>query len=236
VHTLTDEETQVVEQEAPVTDQTTESEDQQTERQEEQKEQAPVRKDAEYNWSEARRKMQELERRTREQQEVIDRLSQGQQKSDDDEIANLSNDDILTVAQARKMQAAREKQAQIEFMKLKNETLQLRYPDMEQVLSQENIANFEQQEPELAETLVALSGDPLKMKVAAYKLIKKTIKQDAPPSVEKKKAEANSKKPVSVQSVTKSSPIGNAHLFENGLTPELRKQMWAEMQQAIKSG
>lgn len=231
---MTEEETQVVEETQEV-DQSTESEDQQTERQPEQHVQAPVRKDADYNWAEARRKMQDLERRSQEQQEIINRLSKGA-KSEDDDLANLSNDDILTVAQARRLNDQREKQAQAEFYRQKEEILKLKHPDIDQVLSPENIAYFEQTEPELAEALCNMTGDPLKMKAAAYKLVKKTIKQDTPPSMEKKKAEQNAKKPVSVQSVSKQSAIGNAHLFENGLTPDLKKQMWQEMQDAIKRG
>ena len=235
---MTEEETQVVEQADPLvqaTDQATESVEEQAERQQPQVEETSKRKDVDYNWSEARRRMAELERITREQQQTIDRLSKSHVPEEDD-LEGLSNDDILTVAQAKKMQDARSKQAQIEFQRQKEEILRLKYPDIDQVLSQENIAYFEQNEPELAETLLALSNDPIKMKQTAYKLIKKTIPQSTPPSMEKKKAELNAKKPVSVQAVAKNSAIGNANLFENGLTPELRKQLFAEMQTAIKQG
>ncbi len=54
------------------------------------------------------------------------------------------------------------------------------------------------------------------------------------PLREKQKAIANSQKPVSVNAVTKSSAIGNAHMFENGLTPELKKSLWDEMERARK--
>jgi len=235
---LTEEETQVVEQAdqpAPATDQAAPSEETQADRQETSTVQASKRNDAEYNWNEARRKMAELERITRDQQQEINRLQQGH-KPEEDELAKLSDDDILTVSQAKKLHDYRDKQSQIELYRQKEEILKLKYPDIDQVLSPENIANFEQTEPELAESLMALAGDPIKMKAAAYKLIKKTSNHDTPLSIEKKKAEQNAKKPVSVQAVSKQSAIGNAHLFENGLTPEVKKQMWAEMQQAIKQG
>ena len=235
---MADEEKEVVEQEGQLVqaiDQATESDESQSERPEPQEQTAPKRKDADYNWQEARRKMAELERIAREQQAVIDRLSKST-KTEEDEIDKLSNDDILTVAQAKKLGERREKIAQLELQHQKEEILRLKYPDIDQVLSQENIALFEQTEPELAESLAALSGDPIKMRQAAYKLIKKTVIPTTAPSLEKKKAEQNAKKPVSVQSVTKQSAIGNASLFENGLTPELRKQLYAEMQQAMKQG
>lgn len=232
MHTLTDEENQIVEQtdqSAQVTDQATESDDQQTERQQEQEKEASKRKDADYNWSEMRRKTQEHERLIREQQETINRLS-----AESEPEEQLSKDDLLTVGQYEKLGQRQNESTLREMQRQREEIVRLKYPDIDQVLSQDNIANFEQNEPELTESLMALSGDPLKMKVAAYKLIKKTVKQDTPPSMEKKKAEQNAKKPVSVQSVSKNSAIGNAHLFENGLTPELRKQLNQEMIDSIK--
>ena len=97
---------------------------------------------------------------------------------------------------------------------------------------------MKQQEPELAQSLWNLRDDPYAQGVAAYKLIKKLgigkEEEEQGDSVEKKKAIENSKKPLSVQAVSKSSAIGNAHLFENGLTKELKKQLWSEMQEAKK--
>lgn len=233
---MTEEETQVVEQtdqSVQATDQATESEEQHAERQQPQHEEVSKRKDADYNWQEARRRMAELERIAREQQQTIERLSKSQ-KPEEDDLSSLSNDDILTVAQAKKMHDYRERNAQIELQRQREEILKLKYPDIDQVLSQENIAYFEQTEPELAESIAALGGDPIKMKAAAYKLIKKTIPLTTPPSMEKKKAELNAKKPVSVQAVAKNSAIGNASLFENGLTPEYKKQLWEEMKACAK--
>jgi hypothetical protein len=236
VHHLTEEENQVVEQaDQPVqaTDQATESDESHAERQEIQKESASQRKDADYNWNELRRKVADNDRLIRDQQETINRLSASHQAKEE---PSLSEDDLLTVKDLHRVNAKRDQEHQKELQKQKEEILRLKYPDIDQVLSPENIANFEQNEPELAESLMALGGDPIKMRAAAYKLIKKTQPHDTPLSIEKKKAEQNAKKPVSVQSVTKQSAIGNAHLFENGLTPELKKQLWAEIQSASKQG
>lgn len=229
---MTDEETQVVEEAQEATqavDQAAESENQHDERQAIVPEAQSKKKSADYNWSEARRKMAELERRTQEQQELINKLQS--QKNQEEE---LSPDDLLTVAQLNKVNAKRDQETLRELQRHKEEILRLRYPDLDQVLSNENLEIFEQQEPELAETLTALQGDPIKMRIAAYKMIKKTLVKDTPPSMEKQKAESNSKKPVSVQSVGKGSAIGTISAFENGLTPELKKQLYKEMQDAIK--
>jgi len=232
---LTEEENQVVEQAdqlVQATDQATESEEQHNERQAQTESKASMRKDAEYNWNEARRKMQELERRSQEQQELINRLS-AQKPSDEPE---LSPDDLLTVAHLNKVNARRDQETIRELQKQKEEILYLRYPDIDQVLSNENIALFEKTEPELAETLATMQGDPIKLRTAAYKIIKKSLKTEAAPSMEKNRAEQNAKKPVSVQSAGKMSAIGNVHQFENGLTPEVRKALYKEMQDAIKHG
>ena len=56
-----------------------------------------------------------------------------------------------------------------------------------------------------------------------------------PVPVEKKKAEINLSKPVSSNAAANSAtPLGQAHVFENGLTPDLRKQLWKEMENARK--
>lgn len=229
---MPDEENQVVEEalEAPqAIDQAAESDNQHDERPEPAKLSEPSRKGPEYNWSETRRKMAELERRTQEQQETINRLSA--QKAQEEE---LSPDDLLTVGQLQKVNAKRDQDTFRELQRHKEEILRLRYPDMDQVLSNENLELFEQQEPELAETLASLQGDPIKMRLAAYKMIKKTFKTEQRPSTDKTKAENNSKKPISVHSVGKGSAIGTISGFENGLTPELKKQLRQEMDEARK--
>jgi hypothetical protein len=85
-------------------------------------------------------------------------------------------------------------------------------------------------------SLYALAQDPYAQAVAAYKMLKKQgIGDMARLQPQKAKALENSRKPVSVQTVTKSSAIGEVHKFDNGLTPELRKELWKEMQQAMKA-
>lgn len=224
---MSDDEKEVVEQ---AIDQATNSDDQHDDRQEETVVEAPkARKDAEYNWNEARRKMADLERRTYEQQELINRLS-----SQKPEEPDLSPDDLLTVAHLNKVNAKRDQDYLRELQRQKEEILRLRYPDIDQVLSNENIALFEQTEPELAETLATMQGDPVKLKTAAYKLIKKSLKPEHAPNMEKQKAEQNARKPMSVQAAGKSGALGNMQQYENGFTPEMRKQYYKEMTEAAK--
>lgn len=224
--------------------QPTESEQQQDVRQEAvQEPQGRPISDQEYNWAETRRKMQELERKAHDQEELIARMQQQQaQPIEEDDLAKLSDDDIVTAKQARALaqrmarqvaeDAIREREASTVDERLKN-----RFPDYENVVTRENIDLLKTQDPELAQSLYALAHDPYAQAVAAYKLLKRTgIGDMAKNQPSKAKALENSKKPVSVQSVTKSSAIGEVHKFENGLTPELRKQLYKEMQDSIKAG
>lgn len=226
----------------PDTVQSADSE-QPSERQEEiQEVQQRKRNDAEYNWSEARRKMEQLERKSREQEEMIARLQQPKEETDD-ELNNLAEDDILTVSQARKLATKMAKQVANEAIRQRealtvDDRLRSKFSDYDQVVTTENIELLKQNDPELALSLQRLSDDPYAQSIAAYKLLKNTgygaPVKSAAPTLEKKKALENSQKPLSVNTVTKQSAIGNAHAFENGLTPDLKKQLWADMQKAMK--
>jgi len=210
--------------------QPSESVEEQDDQQEETKQNpSQVMSDKEFNWSEARRKISELERRTQEQENEIRGLKSNGQFSDDKDFSNLDDEEIVTAKQVR--EALRRQEAST-----LDERLRLRFPDFDTVITKENVDLLQQQDPELALSLKALSHDPYAQAVAAYKLLKRTGVVDmASKQPQKAKAIENSRKPVSVQSVTKSSAIAEANKFQSGLTPELRKQLWKEMQESIKS-
>lgn len=230
---LTDDENMVVEQQQELSqaiDQAAESADQHDDRPESGSTPTPQRKGLEYNWSETRRKMAELERIAQEQQELIKKL----QSKDAPEEENLSEDDLLTVGQLKKVNSKRDQETLMALQRQREEVLALRYPDMDQVLSNENLEIFEKQEPELASALLEMRHDPIKMRINAYNMIKKLVKTNDPQKLDKIRAETNAKKPISVQSVGRGSAIGDISSFENGLTPELKQKLYKEMQEAIK--
>lgn len=237
---MSEEETKSVEELVPAAAApATESESEHNERPDKAKEaEQRKRNDVEHNWAESRRKMQELEKQNRDMQEQISRISPKPAPEEDD-LSKLAEDDILTVAQARKLATKMARSVAEEVVKQREaatveERVQLKYPDFADVVSKENIELLKQTEPELAMSLYHIP-DAHAQAVAAYKLIKKVgLSKPEVNTVEKKKATENSQKPMSVQAVAKTSAIGNAHLFENGLTPELKKQLWSEMQQASK--
>ena len=199
------------------------------------------RTDAEYNWGETRRKLDMLERKTREQEDMINRLRQPQQPQEED-FSHLDDDDIITVKQHKNMSAKIARQVAEEVVRQRDastvdDRLRLKYSDYDQVVTVANIDLLKQSDPELALSLQRLSDDPYAQSVAAYKMLKKTGHgTTVAPSLEKRKAIENSQKPVSINAVTKQSAIGNASLFENGLTKELKDQLWKQMQQDIANG
>ncbi len=208
--------------------------------QDEQESQHRKRNDAEHNWAEMRRQMREKDQQIDELSRQFSEISKrNPPKEEVDELANLAEDDILTVAQARKLAKKMARGVAEEVIKEReaatvDERVQLKFSDYAETVTKENIELLKQTEPELAQSLYHIP-DPYNQAVAAYKLLKKvTPRGDISESIEKKKALENSQKPLSVNAVTKQSAIGNAHLFENGLTQDLKKQLWGEMQQAMK--
>lgn len=208
--------------------------------QEAQESQQSKRNDAEHNWAEMRRQMREKDQQIEELGRQFSEISKrNPPKEEIDELANLADDDILTVAQAKKLAQKMARGVAEDVLKERDaatvdERLQLKFSDYADVVTKENIELLKQTEPELAQSLYHMP-DPYSQAVAAYKLLKKvTVKGESSNSLEKKRAMENSQKPLSVNAVTKQSAIGNAHLFENGLTKDLKKQLWSEMQQAMK--
>lgn len=244
-----EEKTGVIEQQDVVQEavaQPTESEQVHDERQDEVQSQQSKRNDAEYNWKETRRQIQERDREIEQLYKELENLKKGLTPSVDDEISKLSEDDIITVGQHRKSvekisakiakQVAEEVIREREALTLEDR-LTNKFSDFKTVVTAENIDYLKQTEPELAQSLSAMSQDPYAQGIALYKLLKKVGKVETNSNAyEKKKASENSQKPLSVQAATKQSAIGNAHVFENGLTPDLKKKLYQEMQDAIRSG
>lgn len=116
--------------------------------------------------------------------------------------------------------------------------LKQQYPDFDKVLSADNIAILNEAYPELARSIHAT--DDLHTKaVSAYQLIKKFgIYQEQPFKSEKAIALKNSAKPRPLTSIAPQegdSPLSRANAFAEGLTPELKDQLWREMNQTRKA-
>lgn len=200
--------------------------------------QAPQKKTAEYNWAEARKKRDELERKLEAMQSKIEELSKPKAQEEDDDIG-IKDEDI---AEGKHLKQLKKEIKELRsYIKQKeastvDERLSLKHPDFGSVVSRENVERLKELEPEIALSLSHIK-DPFQQGIAAYKMMKRLgIAQDPVELADKQKAEINSKKPVSVNAVSKNSALGNAHLFENGLTKELKSQLWKEMQDSMKRG
>ncbi len=115
--------------------------------------------------------------------------------------------------------------------------VRMQYPDYDTVVNQDTIKQLRESEPELAQSL-HLNPDTRAKAVGAYKAIKnlglvKSTEFDA----DKQLAARNAAKPRTVTSISPQqgeSPLSRANAFANGLTPELKKQLWKEIEDARK--
>lgn len=196
------------------------------------------RNDAEYNWGEMRRQMREKDQQIDELRNQFSQISnRAPSQEEDDELARLAEDDILTVAQAKKLATKMAKNVAEEVLRTRemsqlDERMSLKYPDFHDVVSQEKIELLKRKNPGLAKAF-SLMKDPIEQAEVAYTWLKSSYN----PSVntaERRKVAENSQKPISTNAVTNNSAIGSAHLFENGLTKDLKTQLYKEMQQAMK--
>jgi hypothetical protein len=203
-------------------------------------EQRRQRNDAEYNWAEMRRQMREKDREIAELKDHSAHVRKEIKPPEEDEFAKLAEDDILTVSQAKKLATKFARQAAEAVIKERDastvdERIQVKFPDFKSTVTRENIETLREIKPRLAESLLKFADDPYQQSELAYEYIKTYVPQkETGMTKEKQKAMDNSKKPVSVQAVGKSSPIGQVHQFENGLTPELKAQLYKEMQEIRK--
>ena len=115
--------------------------------------------------------------------------------------------------------------------------LKAQFPDLDKVLTPDNIETFRYAFPELASTIDS-TQDIYTKAVSAYTMIKKFgVYQEPGNNPEKEIAKKNAAKPRPLTSVAPQqgdSPMSRANAFANGLTKELQEQMWREMSNARK--
>jgi len=116
------------------------------------------------------------------------------------------------------------------------ERLKRTYSDFESVVNPASIAKLKELDPESADTIAMSRSSLYSRGSAAYKRIKELNLVDTHAG-DRANAEANVAKPRPSNSVspqTGDSPLSMANAFSNGLTPDLKKQLWKEMQDAAK--
>lgn len=247
---MTENQEQQVEENTQEAEQATEELNQATEAIEEGLTEETKETSQEKNWKAIRDKQERLEReyeKERQKREEYEQLLYKQltkpkeELKEDDEIESIADDDWLTKKQsqklAQKLATEAVKKALEEDRRQRSEQelpyrLKNQYPDFENVVTEDNVKQLRAQEPELAQALSQIH-DKQAQAIAAYKYIKSFIPKAAEQTDYKERVEKNSKKPGSLSAVGSSS-LSQATGFEKGLTPELRKQLWQEMNECSK--
>jgi hypothetical protein len=170
---------------------------------------------------------------------------------DEDYMAGIGNDDLFEGKHAKAMQ----KQTQKQINELREELKQARqqqeassvemrlkseYPDINSVISEENIKTLKLVDPELAEYL-AEDTNFYRQAVAAYKAIKKhgIVETNATYAADIARAHENAKKPKSMASVSPqqgNTPLSQANRFANGMSNDMKNQVYKEMLADINRG
>lgn len=118
--------------------------------------------------------------------------------------------------------------------------IKAQFPDFDQVVTKENIESLKTTYPELAHALNP-HEDLYGAAASAYTLIKKLgiTPQEDVYSQDRAIAQKNAAKPRSMASLAPQqgeSPLSHANAFANGLTDDLKKQLWKEMEESTRNG
>lgn len=194
---------------------------------------------------------QAKERAERERDEALKILKQveqskklSQETAQPDDEFDIGPDDIAEGKHLYKLKkTVKELQEQIKSYQHQSQEsiietkLKTQYNDFDKVVSRENVEALKAAYPEIAQSINA-SPDLYSKAVAAYTLIKKFgIYNDVSYDAEKERAHANASKPKPLASVSPQqgdSPLSRANAFANGLTEELRRQLYKEMLESRK--
>jgi len=204
----------------------------------------PKRPNPQQSFHQLRKKAEAIER---ERDEAIRRLQELEAAKnpapvEEDDVAlqsdalaegkhiNLMSKKIKKLEQQLKDQDAKTQESVTEAR------IKAQYPDFDAIVSKENIDQLRYQYPELANTLNT-SSDLYSKAVSAYTLIKKLgiTADNAPYEEDIARAKANLAKPRPLVSGAArpqgEGALSQANAFANGLTDDLKKQLWKEMQQ-----
>ena len=182
----------------------------------------------EKNWRQMREQMEELKRNN---QRMETELQRSRQPVAQEEELSVADDDLSTVGVTKKLIHKEAKKIASEMIQRKEmedseKWARVKYADYDSVVTNDNLQRLVQTSPELARMLMA-NPDP----VGAYKLLK-SLNIDTSESAQLKE---NQQKPRTVGSVGQASALSQANAFAKGLTPELKSQLWKEMQESMKA-
>ena len=231
----------------------------QQESQPEQQQESPIQKASvqasnnaiENNMRALREKAERFERERNEYYDELRAVRMSNQKKPEEEedfSINIGVDDLAEGKHITKMQQYNQREfakQKRDLEELKNQTkkiliesqLKSDHPDLDRVVSAQNLKTLEELYPEIAQTLNS-STDYYSAKKTAYTMIKKLgIAVEDNYSADRELAKVNSLKPRPLNAVSPQkgdNPLAHANAFANGLTPELKRQLLDEMNESIK--
>lgn len=230
-----------------------ETQENQPEQKETQTEQAPQpqekQDEAERNFRalrEAKEKAEnerdEMLRYFRDQQMSQKPQKKQDKQDDDDEDINLSPDDLVewrhVEKKIKKLENQLKNYEQSTTATTTETRLKYQYPDFDNVVNRKNIERLRNEYPEIADTIND-SKNLYSKAVSAYTLIKRFgIYKEDPYTADRERAQKNAAKPRSAASVNPqqgNTALSRANDFANGLTDEVREQLWREMKQSMKN-
>ena len=196
-----------------------------------------------------REKAENADRYKRERDEFewklseLEKMRQQHQVAPEPEMYNP--DDILEVKHLskydKKIEELEKKLAAAQYSSYITSTealLKAKYPDIDQVVSKENLAILKMDYPALADSITANTNLQSQAE-AAYTIIKKLgIAVDDNFIEDKIRAQKNAAKPKSMATLAPQqgeSPLSRANAFANGLTDDLKRQLRAEMEAARRA-
>lgn len=200
----------------------------------------------EHNLRKLREKAERSDQMERERDQYYRMLKDQEQQraspvSQDDGPA-INDDDLVEWKHVKKAIQNIEKKFEVYTKQTTATTAEARikaqYNDFDKVVTPDTIANLRESYPEIAATINS-NSDVYTQAVAAYTFIKKlnTVTDDQYES-DKNRIQANAAKPRPVSSVSPQSgesPLSRANAFAEGLTPDLKKQLYKEMQETKKN-
>ncbi len=194
------------------------------------------------------KRLREKAERTDYLERELARVMQEQQHANNvphDDGSGFADDDLVEGKHLKRVkQELRDLKKEIESYKQTSATMtaeariKAQYNDFDKVVTNDTIATLRNEYPEIAATINS-NSDVYTQAVAAYTLIKKlNIAPDEQYAADRNRVQANTTKPRPLTSVSPQSgesPLSRANAFAEGLTPELKKNLFREMQESKKN-
>jgi hypothetical protein len=203
---------------------------------------APAENTQDRNWRQVRERIEELEQSNNRLNDAVKRQNTpAKPEAPLPDWHNVDDEDLLTKKQTRavaKMEAAqavKDALQQREYEEAPN-LIENQMKDYASVVTPENVERLKKSNPRLAASLGDVK-DPYAQGALAYSYIKSQgIYKESEEVGNRQRAMDNSRKPLPVSAAKPSTPLESANAYSNGLTPEVKKQLFAEMQAAIRKG